>query len=326
MTTAIIGGTGFLGNAIARALLARGETVVQVGRGEMTQTAVTGATFAAADRRDEQALLDIFKTHGIDKVIDVLTLTLPDTQPLLSAIAKAGARYVMISAIDVTANYGGLSRLETPPVLARPTREDDPMRSTLYPYRQLTQRPAGIDEETIQNYDKIPIEAAAQADDRLKSLILRLPAIYGPGDRQKRFTWISGAIRSGGPINVDARTANWVQSFVYIEDAADAVARATLSDVTDAVLNIATLHHRTMGTWAEMFVDVAGTAAPISHVPPEAKGLLWERAELTDLTYPLTLDGTAFAALFGPVQQVDEQEAIQATMDWEDALAKGART
>lgn len=321
MNIAIVGGTGFLGAAIARALVGQGANVVQIARGQMTQTPVTGAKFVAAERTDSTALAAIFAAHHIEAVIDVMTLTLASTKPLLEATARAGARYVMISAVDVYANYGGLARMENPAIISRPLREDDPVRKALFPYRTLPTKPAGIDPEILENYDKVPIEAAARAN---PSLILRLPAIYGPGDRQGRFAWLSAALRAGGPINIDARTADWAQSFVYIDDAAAAVARATLSGITGQTFNIATWRRRTMGEWAQHFAQITGSSAQVIPAPADAKALLFERAEMTDLAYPLVLDGGRFARQFGAVEQVEEAAAIGAARAWDDKVAADA--
>ena len=321
MTVAIVGGTGFLGTAIAKALVARGADVVQIARGRRTETPTPGARFARSDKADAETLVDLFRRYGVREVVDVMTLTLATTAPLLAATARAGARYVMISAIDVTANYAGLARLETPPVLDRPTREDDPRRTVLYPYRTLPARPAGIDPALLRDYDKIPIEDAARADPALRALILRLPAIWGPGDPQRRFGWLLPALSSGGPggapLRMDARAAGWRQSMIYIDDAGDAVARATLSDVGHRVLNVAPPDPRTMGDWAARLARAAGAPVPregIETVPPEARGLMADRADATDMRYPLTLDGAAYARLFGPVEIVPEAAALAATL------------
>lgn len=314
MTIAIVGGTGFLGSAITRHLLSRDREVVQISRGTSNYPTVTGARFAHADKLDENALFAIFREHGVTNVIDIMTLTLQMTEPLLAATARAGARYVMISAIDVTSNYGGLARLETPPVIERPTLETDPLRSTLYPYRHLPARPAGIDEELLRDYDKIPIERAAQARPELQSLILRLPAIYGPGDKQGRFAWLTPALGNGTDIEIDERAAQWVQSFIYIEDAAAAVAKAACSEISPQVLNVSTPYFRTIAQWAGLFCEIAGTGQKVQSVLQDQRGLMFERAEMMDLRYPLTLDGSAFTKLFGPVNLKNEAESIRATI------------
>lgn len=317
MSVAVVGGTGFLGSAIAAALVSRGADTVQVARGRRTGTAAPGARFAPADRTDERRLDEVFAREGVDTVIDVMTLTLATARPLLAAAARARARYVMISAIDVISNYGGLARLETPPVLERPAREDDPLRTARHPYRRLTVRPAGIDPAILRDYDKIPIEEAARGDPALRALILRLPALYGPGDGQGRFTWAASALRAGGPLRLDARAARWRQSFVYIEDGAAAVARAALSDLPPQTLNVATGRHRTMGEWAGRFAEAGGHDAGIAPCPPGKGGLLADRADLLDMRYPLTLDGARFAGLLGAVEAVPEADAIAATLEWE---------
>ncbi|NDV00539.1 NAD-dependent epimerase/dehydratase family protein [Pseudoroseicyclus tamaricis] len=314
MAVAIIGGTGFLGTAIAKALVARGETPVQVARLTSPYEVVTGSITAAADRADQPALEAIFAEHGVTRVIDVLTLSLENTRALLAATAAAGARYVMISAIDVYANYGGLMGMETPPVVKRPSREDDPVRTALYPYRGNPRRPKGFDDALIDDYDKVPIEAAAREDARLDATILRLPAIYGPGDKQGRFTWITEALAAGGPIRMDERAAAWPQTFITLDDAAAAVALAATSDCGGETFNIAPPIQRTMGEWAALFARLAGRDGAVELMPPGSGGLMQERAEVTNMAYPLTMDGARFEARFGPVQQRPEEEVLRSLL------------
>lgn len=314
MTVAVVGGTGFLGGAITRSLISRREDVLQVARGRSEHRVVEGARFAAADKTDEETLVALFKDHGVSVVIDIMTLTLKMTEPLLAATARAGARYVMISAIDVTSNYGGLARLETPEIIDRPTLETDPLRKVLYPYRNLPARPAGIDPDLLRDYDKIPIEQAARNRPELSALILRLPAIFGPGDKQGRFAWLIPALAGEGDIGIDERAADWVQSFIYIDDAAEAVAKAATSGVEAQTFNIATHHYRSMSGWAEMFCEIAGTGQKVAAVPQDERGLMFERAGMMDMRYPLTLDGSKFEHVFGPVDVTPEHDAIRQTL------------
>jgi nucleoside-diphosphate-sugar epimerase len=74
MTVAIIGGTGFIGTAVAERLVGRGLAPVVVARGEHPVNLPAGAVFERSDRVDEARLTDIFRAHGVDTVIDIFAL------------------------------------------------------------------------------------------------------------------------------------------------------------------------------------------------------------------------------------------------------------
>ena len=179
MTIAIVGGTGFLGPEIARRLLARGVTPLVIARGKHPVALPDGAIFAAADRMDSAALIALFKSHAVTAVIDVFSLSLRNTQPVLDAVATTGARYVLVSSTDVYSNYEGLIKKATPPIRLAPATEDSPLRTIRYPYRANTRRPQGVEDDLFEDYDKLPIEDAARADRRFVPTIIRAPMICG---------------------------------------------------------------------------------------------------------------------------------------------------
>src|SRR3569832_694324 len=117
MTIAVYGGTGFIGSAVVRRLLARGKQPVNVPE---------GARCVAVERTDGARLVEIFQQHGVDTVIDIFALGLKNTGPMLEAMGAIGGRYVLLSSVDVYSNYGGLLKRDTPSVQAAPAREDDP--------------------------------------------------------------------------------------------------------------------------------------------------------------------------------------------------------
>ena len=89
----------------------------------------------------------------------------------------------MVSSIDVYRNYDVLRGKEDGPPDAAPLREDSPLRSRLYPYRD----PEDADPHALNNvYDKILAERAYLSDPTLPGTVLRLPFVYGPGDYQHR--------------------------------------------------------------------------------------------------------------------------------------------
>jgi hypothetical protein len=64
-----------------------------------------------------------------------------------------------------------------------------------------------------------------------------------------------------------------------------------------------------------------GNRIEVETVPPEAKGLLWDRAEASDLRYPLTLDTTRIREELGFEEPTAEIDALRATVADEEQRA-----
>ena len=318
MTVAIIGGTGFLGKAVAKRLLAHGQEVLVIARGREPVVLPPGVHFEAADRMGSGAIAALLKAHGVTAVIDIFTLSLRNTQPVLDAVGEIGGRYVLVSSTDVYSNYGGLLKKENPAVRLEPATEDSPLRTLRFPYRGNSRRPKGVEDGLFEDYDKIPIEEAARADTRFESTILRLPMIFGPEDKQHRFGWAIQNAAAGKPFAIDARAARALNSYGYIDDMAEALVLGALHPAAAGrTYNAAQPHVRTVRQWAQIILDVMGINAEITEVPPDAKGIMFERAEASNMDYPLTLDSTRIRTELGYAETISEREALERTIAWE---------
>lgn len=315
MTVAVCGGTGFIGSAVARRLLARGLEPLVLARGRHPVAVPEGARFVAADRQDGRRLVEIFQQHGVDTVIDIFALGLGNTAPMLEAMGAVGGRYVLLSSVDVYANYGGLLRRDTPPVQAAPAKEDDPLRSFRYPYRQNERRPRGVETDMLEDYDKIILEEAAAGDGRFATTVIRAPMVFGPGDKQHRFAWAIEAVERGGVVEIDQRAARWPNSYGYVEDVGEAIAlAATAPQAAGRTYNVGQDFVRTPIEWLLSFAVVLNRPIEVLEVPPETRGLLADRADASDLRYPLTLDTTRIREELGFAEIVSEREALLATI------------
>lgn len=320
MTVAIIGGTGFIGTAVAERLAGRGLAPVVVARGEHPVDLPRGAVFERGDRMDEARLTDIFRSHGVDTVIDIFALGLRNTRPVMEAAAAIGGRYLLLSSVDVYANYGGLLRKETPPVQVAPAKETDPLRVSRYPYRGNSRRPQGVENDLFEDYDKIVLEEAALGDARFATTVIRAPMIFGPGDKQHRFRWAIEAVKRGGLVKLDERAGRWPNSYGYLTDVAEAITLAALDPrAAGRIYNVGQPFVRTPIEWLLTFAVVMNTRIEVETVPATEQALLFERAEASDLRYPLTLDTTRIRDELGFAEVVPEREALLATIAYEAA-------
>src|SRR6185437_14990089 len=124
----ILGGTGVLGRAVARRLLAAGWSVELSGRNPShlpEDLATAGACFRAADRHDPVALANMLH-GGADLLVDLLCFTAADARQLLPLLPVVGSTVMLSSkAVYVDAD-GRHSNSDTAPRFPLPIREDNP--------------------------------------------------------------------------------------------------------------------------------------------------------------------------------------------------------
>ncbi len=315
MTIAVLGGTGFIGSEIVERLALRDEPAIVISRGK--RPVADGVTHETADRMNVDALISLLAKHRATTIIDLLPMTLANTRPVLEAAATAEARYVMISSADVYGNYGGLQGKETAKPVAL-LNEASPLRVGRFPYRGAEARPDNDPQKLLDDYDKIPVEDAVRADARLKATILRLPMVYGPGDRQHRFRWIIEAARTG-TLEIDDEASRWRSTYGFVTNVAEAVALAAVSaGAANRTYNVGEPTGRTPAELATLVAGASRYRFAVDTVPPERRGLLWEMAERSALEYPLELDTLRIRAELGFAEVVDEDEAVAATVSWEE--------
>ena len=287
MTILVIGGTGFIGAPLVRALMARGEDVVAISRGG------GGPGGVGCDRGDVSRLVALARTRGVDTVIDLLAYTRADTFPLFEAFGGRVERYALASSLDVYRNYEGLHRKADPDPILQPLDEGAPLRTTRHPYRADPRRAAGAADAWLDDYDKIPLEDALRRAD-LRHTILRLPMTYGPGDRQQRFRWVISPMLAGRPrLAIDPAWAAWRTTYGFVDDVADALAHAaTHPGASDRTFNLGDPEPPDHREWVRRFARTLDWPGAVETRPAPQDSPL----AALDLRYPLVADTRAFRA------------------------------
>ena len=162
------------------------------------------------------------------------------------------------------------------------------------------------------------LEDAALGDSRFATTAIRAPMIFGPGDKQHRFKWAIDAVKRGGLIKLDERAGKWPNSYGYVADVAEAIVLAALDPrAAGRVYNVGQDFVRNPVQWLLSFAVMLNTPIEVETVPATEKALLFERAEATDLRYPLTLDTTRIRQELGFAEVVSERDALLATIAYE---------
>jgi len=148
MRVLVLGGTGFIGRAVARRLLAAGHAVSVVHRGSLEPEDLrrTGHLHTARERLSDT--LDEISSFGPDAVVDVYALTRRDAEIAVECLP--GLPAVVLSSQDVYAAFTGF-------LLGRRTWEgplaaDAPLRSSRCLYGSAP--PPGVPEA----YEKLDVE------------------------------------------------------------------------------------------------------------------------------------------------------------------------
>jgi 2'-hydroxyisoflavone reductase len=189
----VLGGTVFLGRAVASEAVRRGHEVVCAARG-VSGRVPEGATLVPVDR-DAPDGLDALKGQQFDAVTDVATMSYPWVADALKAV---GARHwTFVSSINVYADAVTPGQNEGAPLHEPLQSSADAAKRIENPYLY-----AGI---------KVASENAVREAMGERALIVRSGLIVGPGDVSDRFGYWPARISRGGRALVPDTPAQPVQ-------------------------------------------------------------------------------------------------------------------
>jgi 2'-hydroxyisoflavone reductase len=180
MRILFIGGTRFVGRAMAEAALARGHDVTLLHRRPTDDPAFAGAEHLLADRDGD---LSILGGREFDATIDVCAYVPRQVGAVATALDGRGGHHVFISTMSVYAETQEYGFDESGPLaeLDDPTTED-------------------VTNETYGGL-KVLCERAAESAHGAENLaIVRPTYVIGPYDSTGRFTWWVRRIAAGGHV------------------------------------------------------------------------------------------------------------------------------
>lgn len=318
MRVLVIGGSGtFIGGRLAGELQRLGHDVAVFSR---VPPSLPGIRYFAGDRRQFAELLAPLRAYAPEIVVDAILSSESQARELMAAFRGCARRIVAVSSMDVYRACGVLHRLEPGPLDALPLTETSAVRTKLqtYPPAQIAmlQRIFGwLDDE----YDKIPVERVILGDATLPGTVVRLPMVYGPGDKLHRFFPVLKRIDDRRPAILFAQDfARWRGTKGYVEDVAAGIALAAVSDraagrvynigEADALTELEWARHIAAATqWAGTFVTLPADQVPAHLQSPANFAQHW------------VADTTRIREELGYRQRVDRDEAIRRTIEWERA-------
>ena len=258
MHVVMLGGTKFIGRAITEALVARGDDVTVIHRGDTEPAGWVECQHLHAARADFASVAGQVRSLRPDAVVDTLALTRADADAVLPHLPDT--RLVLLSSMDVYRAFGLLlDDAEGEPV---PVTEASAVRPDRYPYRGREEGGGSLDD-----YDKLDVEPAYLARG---GAVLRLAMIYGEHDPQRREEFILRRVR-GGRDRIPVGPGTWLWTRCYAGDVAGAVLAAIGTPAAAGeIFNVGEPECRGMLGWARQILAAAGHDAELVGVPEAA--------------------------------------------------------
>lgn len=176
MRLLVLGGTIFVGHAVASAALARGHEVVCAARGESGDVP-DGATLTRVDRDAEDGLAPL-AGERFDAVVDVSPLSFPWVDRALRAFAETAGHWTFVSTINV---YADETTLGLTPATGR-------LRAPRHEHATRAEMMA-LGEEGVDLYGGIKVASENAVRDAMagRAFVVRPGLVTGAGDRSDRF-------------------------------------------------------------------------------------------------------------------------------------------
>jgi nucleoside-diphosphate-sugar epimerase len=215
-TVAITGGTGFIGSALARALLARGYKV-RIFTRKLPGRRLDGAEYSVVSFNDTESLRSA--AEGADFIVHMAAL-------LFSRTHAGFERANIYGTANLVKAAGSLSKHPEKLIYISSLAAGGPSPSAAEPRNET------MPESPVSHYGRTKLDGEKEIrklSDTIRFTILRPPIVYGKNEFA--VSKIAQWVRKGFMINAGASDGAF--SFVYVEDLIAAVITALENPATD---------------------------------------------------------------------------------------------
>ncbi|MFL5534765.1 MAG: NAD-dependent epimerase/dehydratase family protein [Gemmatimonadales bacterium] len=314
MRILVIGGTNFIGPHVVTQLHRQGHEVTVYHRGVHEPDLPSAVRHIHSSRAAIPILHfpSALSNPAPDVVLHMFPVGADDTRAAIARFIGVTQRIVAVSSGDVYRAYGRLLNTEPGPPEPMPLQEDAPLRETHFPYRQAAAGPM----DWTYHYDKILAERAL-LESRLPATVLRLPAVYGPGDPHHRLRPYVRRMQDLRPvILIDALQARWRWTHGYVEDIARAITAAVVDPrATGKVYNLGEASTPTMAERIDQIgrlMDWRGQLVSLSteRLPRHLQTPFYARQDLV-------MDSRRIRVELDYTEVVSDEEALRRTIEYE---------
>ncbi len=301
MRVTVLGGTRFIGPFVVRRLVAQGHQVTVVHRGEHERDDLGPVRHVHTDRAELAAAMA--EIGDAEVAVDMAPWTEADMRTALDALRGHVGRLVAVSSVDVYRVFGALLGIEDSPLPSPPVDEDAPLRTVLHPYRH---RPQPDQPAWMHDYDKILVERLVLEDSQVRGTVLRLGAVYGPGDNQHRLRRVVQAADRGEDIALEQSEAEALWPYVYVDNVAAAIALAVSDErAAGRVYNVGPEPTPSNAEFMQRAAQLLGWRGRVVVTPGEPP------------RHQLDLRTDRIRRELGYVEPVGFEESIRSTAEWE---------
>jgi len=276
--TVVLGGSGFIGRWLCRALLSRGETVYVVDRHE-PQEEVHGSV--RADARDTDVIADIVEEG--DTVVHLFHSSIPEhsmADPSGELIENV-VPYIRVleqlanirPALIVYSSSGGQVYGNAPEMPVPESVKEMPISNY------------GIAKLSMEQFTRVATYAHG-----IPHMVLRIANPYGPFQELSNLHGIVPAlfraVRDNRPVNIYGGGAT-VRDYVYIEDVALIICRLLEAGVRDRTVNIGTGVGTSLSGLISMVEEITGSRVRVIDGPlrqSDVKANVLDISRLRELT------------------------------------------
>jgi nucleoside-diphosphate-sugar epimerase len=312
MRILVVGGTGFIGLRVVQHLHNLGHDVTVFHRGRTASSLPEGVGEIIGDQKQMGSYGGDFRRLAPDVVVHMIAMVEEDARRAIKVFQGIARRVVVISSGDVYLAYGRLQGSEPGRPVPTPLSEESALRTKLYPYREAAAGP----DDWLYNYDKILVERVFRNESELPATILRLPMVYGPGDRQHRlYPYLKRMHDKRPAILIDRKLAAWRAPRGYVENVGAAIALAAVHPRAGGrIYNVAEQDALTEREWIQVIARAASWEGEIVVVPADR---LPEALRSDTRGQDLAMDSSRLRTELGYRAPVGREVALQRTITWE---------
>lgn len=313
MRVLVIGGTRFIGVRVVRQLIQQGNDVTVFHRGNTDAILPDSVNHITGDRADLSSFVSEFTRLAPEVVVDMICYNRGEAESLMRTFKSVARRVIAIGSMDVYKAYGCLLGLESASPDPNPLDEESPLRKSRFPYRAQAKGP----EDVAFDYDKIPVEQMVMNDPDLPGTVLRLPAVYGPGDH-RLFEYLKRMDDGRRAILLEDKQAKWRWTRGYVDNVAAAIVNAVTDyRATGRIYNAGEARALTESEWVQSIGRAAGWTGEVLSLPRSA--MPEHLAAPYDFDHHLSANTQKISAELGYLEPISRDEAMRETVQWERA-------
>jgi nucleoside-diphosphate-sugar epimerase len=320
MRVLVIGASGFIGPHVVSELVRRGCVVATLDRGLSRDCFPAGVVRLPGDRNHLAQCGEAIGKFGPDVTVDMILSSGRQAADLMNTMRGIARRVVGISSADVYRACGILHGFEEGPIQLVPLTEQSELRTKndVYPpelIQNLKQVFGWLDDE----YDKIPVEKTLLGDSDLPGTVLRLPMVYGPGDRLHRlWPYLKRMDDHRSAILMQEDLAVWRAPRGYVENVAAAIALAATDDRASGwIYNVAGQPAYSEEEWVRKIADVIGWSGEIVKLPKTSMPDHLRVSYRCEQDWAVSSERLRRELQY--VEPVPEKTALERTIEWERA-------